>query len=986
MIRRRRLAGRRDARRAANPIARRSLLFGAIAGRIARVLLLVGLCATGSHPTPPSLDVEVAGCEMVRDRAGHLACVVGGPSPAAAVRGPREAGEITISVRTPPGYEPVVSVDDAPVQPREQGPDWMHVPIAKGAHTLVVSAGWQPARSFFRLPLATADNSADMRSIKAAMEDRKAGRVDAAKQRIAELARSESAATRARAQALLARIVTREDLKAGLDQYEVAIRMDRDAGLISAEILDTLALAWTLVERKRDLAGATRALDDLDHHGALAFDAEGRALERHVRALIALSEGRLGDAHRFEIEAEQRAARLDLRGQLAEVYQLELEILDRLGRRDGDAREVVEKMRRTPPPADQPCALAAYEMNVGLHELRSAGPGAEHDVERRSADVHFEKAEALHAEGGGCADPCMLRNTRTTRARAALDLGKPEEAERHLKAAEKLCPDAPANHVAEWHLHAGLAAIARAPREAKAELADARDRSAAEGLPQLEVEATLGLARLAEGSGDVEGALDLYRAADDRLGRWSALVPFGLGKGAFFDHHEEGAGRYLDLLFRSVDEIAPADPRRAVRLRRLACVARNGISRALASEQWTYRVARSRDNREDLWKALDRYEAGRRALSAEVRRAAEERDEATRIQRLGDLARRGAVLATDLDAEAARIAGSRPAPACADGVSGLSEPAGDEVILVYHPLRDGAWLGIAVTRAEVIARRFQLDRGEIAKPGAREALAARLLSPFASVLDDDGGGARRLRIFAAEPLASLDLHDLAVRPRERPLADRFVVSHGVDLLRAEAAPPPAVRRALVVIPDPEGIPTSANEAASVPAALRGLGWDVRPLVGAAATREAVLGALARDGVELFHFYGHGKSEGRDAWQSRLMLHGGDFLSIGDVIALERAPRLVVLATCEGASAEAGTYVQGPALAHAFLIAGAEHVIGNLGEPSAPLMDKLVEQLYARRLPALLADPAAALRDAFRALRAEPSLARVELPRTRVLTR
>jgi hypothetical protein len=343
-------------------------------------------------------------------------------------------------------------------------------------------------------------------------------------------------------------------------------------------------------------------------------------------------------------------------------------------------------------------------------------------------------------------------------------------------------------------------------------------------------------------------------------------------------------------------------------------------------------------------------------------------------------------LASTLDAQAAQVAGAPPAPSCEDGSPGLTDVAADEVILVYHPVRDDAWIGLALTRSHVVARSFRLDAAEIEGLPQRipATLSERLFAPLEEILGKESGEKKRIRVFAADPIGAIDLHELAFPGATGPrIGERFSVTYGLDVPRAPGGSVSG-KRALIVIPD-LGILTAEANAKVVEAALHRAGWKVDVLRGAEATRAAVVEALKHDDVALLHFYGHGRMEGRDAWASGLRLHG-DVLSVFDVLALDKVPELVVLGGCEPAATEGRSDAQGLTLAHAFLLAGAEHVLGSPRKIDAADTDDLLQELYEHHWPAMLEDPAVAVHDAVLQLRKRPYLNRVELPMLHVLAR
>jgi hypothetical protein len=173
---------------------------------------------------------------------------------------------------------------------------------------------------------------------------------------------------------------------------------------------------------------------------------------------------------------------------------------------------------------------------------------------------------------------------------------------------------------------------------------------------------------------------------------------------------------------------------------------------------------------------------------------------------------------------------------------------------------------------------------------------------------------RPIDLLAVGPLAGAAVASLR-------LGDRLAIAHlriarvpGVlpRIARGRGASGSPAARA-VVLGDPLGdLPASADEAARL--AVR-LGAPAR--VGGAATRAAF---AAAKGADLLHVSAHAKL---DADGAALVLADGSVTAL-DIGRLAPAPRRVVLASCAGA---AGTDDTGHgSLAHAFLDAGAEHVV------------------------------------------------------------
>jgi hypothetical protein len=156
-----------------------------------------------------------------------------------------------------------------------------------------------------------------------------------------------------------------------------------------------------------------------------------------------------------------------------------------------------------------------------------------------------------------------------------------------------------------------------------------------------------------------------------------------------------------------------------------------------------------------------------------------------------------------------------------------------------------------------------------------------------------------------------------------------------------------------------GVPHGEDEVA----ALARLHADARVLTGADASAEKVLAAM--DGVELAHVVAHGDFRADNPQFSALRLADGP-LTVYDIERLHRAPRHVVLSTCDSGRATvlAGDELLG--LAPAVLSLGGQGMVASLAlipdAETRPLMLDLHAQLHAgASLAASLAQAQAAAR-------------------------
>jgi hypothetical protein len=271
--------------------------------------------------------------------------------------------------------------------------------------------------------------------------------------------------------------------------------------------------------------------------------------------------------------------------------------------------------------------------------------------------------------------------------------------------------------------------------------------------------------------------------------------------------------------------------------------------------------------------------------------------------------------------------------------------------LVYHPLEDG-WVGFAEDARGTVAVRL----GPIDPRADKSILTSKLLSPFQASIDR----ARHVRVMPFGALRVIDFHAL---PWDgAPLLEKRLVDYPLDL------PGLATARALLVI-DPTGdLPAAIAEGAVVDKALSASGdWTIDTLRGRDATSHAVLQRLSA--ATIFHYAGHGAFAGAEGWESTLRLANDSHVTIGDVLTLAHAPRIVVLSACEGARTTTSSAPEGLGLAQAFIAAGAGGVVAPVREIPDPLAAELTRLLYAQSIDGDPARLASAFMIAVRAIRA-----------------
>jgi tetratricopeptide (TPR) repeat protein len=878
---------------------------------LALVVLVAGIAAwrlrRGQARAP--LAAEYAGCAAVL------------PGPACVPKPERQLG-----LFVPGGAcaSPVVAGARLLAPPEDvQGGQRLRLSLAPDAARLTIDCGG----GRFDLLLAHEPVPAWFAEARAAL---RSGQADAAVERVRQAVSAGPAAEQGRALSTLARLeLRRGQAERAADLLRRALRDHRQRGRTLELIDDTTVLVFTLLFQERRFDEARALLAALPDARETA--AEGAYYIDYYAGLLALGTGDMRSALRALGEAGRRAERTGLERERRAAELVLAEPLQLLGRRD-EAETLLARLEREAPPDLPACERAQLRNALGWNRLLARELG------ERGPDPLPALAQAREALQGGCAHlPDEPLNVALNLALAHLQAGDTRAARAALDAAPASA--APPLHLVLW----------RREIEARLELAEGRAREALaryDALGRLadatlawggRWRASLGRARALRASGRPSEALLAYAEAEQRLDDDTLQVPLQEGRESFVAAHERGTREHLELLLeqgRTEDAFALA---RRARLRILAALQRGARLARLPAEE-----RRAWDG------ALSEYRARRDALasaSAEdwrlpadrLRRLAAERADTRR--QLDALLDRAFVLLDRDDAHPGGHAARTPRPG--------------ELLLAFHALPQGE-VGFAADAQGVSAARLDC----LARRPTPAEQGACLLGPFAARVR----AARQVTLIISGAFVEVDFHALPFDGA--PLIAGRDVVWSLDLPPQPAISGPAAPEALLV-GDPRGdLQAARREAAQVEQALRGASrpWNVTRLEGDAAGEAEVRRRLAD--VDLFHFAGHGLFAGRGGWESTLPLAGSGALAVGDILALERAPRFALLSGCETgrASTEAAEAL---GLAHAFLSRGSRAVVAatrRVGdEPAAALVQRFYRSWVAG------APPAEALRQAQLAL-------------------
>ncbi len=753
----------------------------------------------------------------------------------------------------------------------------------------------------------------------------RAGQVEAAADLVRRSLDSAPADEQGRALGALARLqLQRGQASEATDLLRRALVDHRLRGRTLDLVNDATVLVFTLLFQERRFDEARALLASLP--GAHETSAEGAYYVDYYDGLLALTTGDLRSALRALGAASRRAERLGLT-RLQRTADLVLaEPLQLLGRRD-EAEALLERLWREAP-ADLPACeraqlLSALGWNrVLVREQGEPGP-----------DPRPVLVQARQALRSGCTElPDELRNVALNLALAHVQADDARAARSEIQAAPAL--GAPALHLVLWQreIEARLELLAGDPRRALARYEDLRRLAEATLAWGARWRAALGRARAWRALGRPREALLAYAEAEDRLDDDTLRVPLQEGRESFIAGHERATRDHLELLLEQRRNSEAFTLARRSRARILAALQRSQRLASLAPEErraWDAALSEYRLRRDTLATASAE---DWRLPADRLRRVGEERL-ATRRQ-LDELLDRAFAL---LDRGRTRA-----------GTASRAPRAG-EVLLAFHPLPQGEVGFAADARGLTVARLDCLT----AQPAPAE-LGACLFGPFAEILR----AARQVTLLPFGAFGDLDLHALPFDGA--PLVAGRDVSWGLDLAAPSAAPERDDPVALLV-GDPHGdLPAARREASVVGDVLRrsGRAWRIERLEGDDATYGEVRRRLAR--ADLFHFAGHGRFTGRGGWDSVLPLAGSSALGLGDVLALERAPRLAVLSGCETGRAS-NEAAQSLGLAQAFLSRGALAVVAATRVVDDAAAAALIEIFY--RHWSAGEPPAAALRQA-----------------------
>ncbi|MFZ5892796.1 MAG: CHAT domain-containing protein [Myxococcota bacterium] len=733
----------------------------------------------------------------------------------------------------------------------------------------------------------------------------KAGQWERVRASLAQNDISLEGSERDRLRALQARLALRSnENERAADELEATAESARRAGLLLEASNDVAAAAYCRAVRLRQYERARRLLADAHD---LEQVPENRARLAYYSAVVANASGDLLSALEQFRNASVLARRLGLVSDELFARQELAVTLNQLHRHTEALAEQKEIVARE---LDGPSCLLSQRWEK-LAWLLLTQP----EPQLQEAGAALDRAERLLAD---CPDPLSVRNHRLNRVELALQLGDANAMRGHLQA---LGADTSAGstQLAAWearywgelHLVQGENSEAARLFERAEQLADSLDLKTVVYLARLG--RARALARQNEPTIDAAAAYWAAEDAGDALVRWA---PFGQGQQLTALQTRQSSRDLLSLLL--------SQGRHAEALK-----AATRAARRVSALNW--QTTRVRNLSPTLRQRWERAVADYRARRQQLERVASEDWKLSQDGLLAvQLSRALEKQQLDNALAAANALFASPEPA-------FSPRAGHDAHLLISDARDGWWAFLWTGETLHVRSVLPISSGRAAASQEFGAGLARVLEPFLGELN-----VPLLRVTLPPEFAEVDVHALEVAGT--PLIERVAVAYTLEPGRSKDpdGADAVSRSSVLVLGDPNGdLPWAKTEASRVASRFA----QARLLLHDQIKPDAFASQLANTG--LLHFAGHGRSGGIDGINGALLLGSDRVLSLGDVLALERAPDFVVLSACSSSvSPEPGA---GLSIGQAFIWAGARAVVGASRAISDRSSERFATVLYDQLL-------------------------------------
>lgn len=867
-----------------------------------RAVLFEGWGSTKRSNEP--VEIEFAGCFAVT--TGPACEVV--PGTKLRIWAPKEAGKtaLTIDGRAVESTQEIV-----------QGGTRHTFDVAQNAKEILLLGETQNA--LLRLSVRPA---LDLPMVQEAFKWMQKNQLDEAEKKLQAAERDERPEAKLQALRKRARLERRRgNIDGSIASLRKAIEAGHTAGRTSDEMEDRQLLGYQEMLQRYDFAGAQR-----DFFEALPLEStcpECRIDGDYYRAIWAGEAGRLEEALRWLRRSQAAAERLVLPEQAAAAKSQLIETLSVLGRR-AEVQALIDEFLKEAISSADPCVQTRFVTNAAWALFRGADAGD------GAARAQKTAAEAVEIARKQC--PAVLPNALVNLAFAELKAKNVTIARSVLDEAQKIASKEDARFRSWSEALAIEVELAEDPGKALSVATDLLERGEDAMAPELFFYASFTRARALDALGRTDQAIQAFEVGEVALDQWSARVPLGEGRNAFFTQQDQWSRASVDFYVRRAEAQKSDSPGKTEAIKTAADVARRSLARFFASLVKTETMPAS-----ELGALRKNQDSPSKAKSAE-----------------------------------------------SEAKTNLSEPlpslsSAETLSLLYHPLSTG-WVGFAIESSGAMTMKRlprvpeDLVLSKNADSGHKE-LSAALLVPFA----DSIAKTQRLRLFGPTKLMRLPFE--ALPWKDGLLTDAVSVRYGFD------APAPTTKttcnaapRALVVTNPLGDLAGAESSGAGTRKTLAGLGFVVDGFEGATATREAVMTALQDPCTALFHYDGHARFEGRDGLRAALMLRD-QALTVADLLSLPHVPQAIVLLGCATAKDE------GLGLAQAFLQRGSLEVLATTEDVDDTLSFRIAERLYNGALMVAKGSPdlALALRTAMKSVRSSGSGAD-DPSRFRVLTR
>jgi cellulose synthase operon protein C len=727
---------------------------------------------------------------------------------------------------------------------------------------------------------------------------------------------------------------------AAVKRLEEAYHVHLQAGNLSAILRDTTTYSFTSVYR------LGMQFDKASEHvgkmrGYLPQHYESQHFYQWSRGLIAEKSSDHRQALFYSKQAMDLALRMGNQSNadyLAHIHSRALMNLHKFGA----AAKVLEESVSRNQANKVTCELAEYLNSLGwaqlLHRLDLQSDSDTMGIETDhlpDPTQHFEMALEISRNK----EICLYNNKEDTNSLLNLALShlaksELDKAESYL---EKAISNGPATlYYQMWfeQTQADLAIAREQPRLALKHFKQLRNLSKNSSHAYLYWRSLVGEASAQTSIGQHALAQKLWAKAQLQVEQESLQAPIHSGRESFLAHRQKATQAYVQSLLQN-EKIEEA-----------LQIVQQTRSQLLRNLQWNSRTASLDDAKKARWQtAMALYKQNRRSLQ-QLKQSLWELPQNELAQAEQTIQSLESKVDNNLDSTFALLELSRKSSRHS---TNIQTPNSGEAVITYFKLKT-SWIAFLHTNDalhyKTLQRLPELDN-------ANE-LGRVLLEPFGNILTD----LEKLFIQPWGSLRQIDFHRLPLRGK--PLITYTQIAYSLGVRDSNGQAPREWSSALVVS-DPSGnLPLARQEALAVARILEENSSIRVELIKSSDADAKTVEQLLQES-EIFHYAGHGQFDKNAFSDSALLLANNSTMNVGDILALPKAPRHVVLSACESAKTDIAFPLEGLGLAQAFALAGSESVIAT----TRPIEDELSKFITTKLYKSFQTsgDFAAALQDA-----------------------